>query len=114
MNVKVYCVDASHPAKRERVFIAEFSKSDATWLPSAQRRSHPGIKWWFNEDHSVHREPDAGDFALTRVDMTCRYCKRPLTLRLGKLDAALTLIADAGREHVTLSELRAILDTSRK
>ena len=112
--VTVWCDDASHPARRARVFIGEFSRPNVMWQPTKGRR-HSGLKWWFNDDGTVHKEPGAGYFALTRVDMTCRYCKRrPLTLRLGKLDAALTLVADAGRDEVTLSELLSILDNSRK
>src|SRR5262249_31737805 len=113
-TITVWCDDASHPAKRERVFIAEFSKPNIVWMPKAQRRNHPGVKWWREDGGGLHVEPDAGEWRLTHYSMSCRQCGDSLTLRPGKLDAVMELTATAGRRDVTLAELRSILEMLRK
>jgi hypothetical protein len=113
--MKVWCDDdASHPAKRQRVFIAEFVKDGVLWLPQQRRAGHASVQRWRDDSGAIVGSPEAGQGALLHHTMECRYCKRPLTVRVGKLDAALDLAADAGRGDCTLSELRAILSTSQK
>jgi hypothetical protein len=121
-TVTVWCDDAAHPAERGRyvpetgrwwLFVAEFRRPNILWEPMPQRRAHPGVKWWVDEDGNRHTEPDAGKYATLRHQLACRYCKRPLTVRAGKFDAVLGMIADTGRKDVTLAELSVILQTSR-
>jgi len=113
-TITVWCENAGHPAQRERVFVAEFDKPNILWTPKPQRRNHPGVKWWQDEDGTAHVEPDAGQGALLHHTMACRFCKRPLTVRVGKLDAVLDMITGTGHADITMSELRAILETSRR
>jgi hypothetical protein len=116
-SVKVWCDDASHPAKRQRVFIAEFVKDGALWVPLQRRAGHASVQWWRDDSGALVESPGAGRGALLHHTMACRWwrCKkRPLTVRVGKLDAALDLVADGERGDCTLSELRAILRMSRR
>jgi hypothetical protein len=112
VSIVIWCDDASHPRKRSRVFVAEFTKPNIMWAPMPQKRRTPGVKWWSDRGERAHVEPDAGENALLHHDLTCRYCKRPLTVRPGKMDAILDQIQAAGRVYVTMAELRAILNTS--
>jgi hypothetical protein len=114
--MKVWCDDASHPAKRERVFIAEFVKDGALWWPQQRKAGHASVQWWCDDSGAVVESPEAGQWAKLHHTMTCRYCnERPLTVRVGKLDAALGFAAnEGGRDFCTLSELRAILTMLRK
>jgi hypothetical protein len=115
MEITVWCDDASHPLKRERVFVAEFHKPNVIWMPKPQHhRRHPGVKWWAEDDGALHKEPDAGEWALNHYTMQCRYCKRPLTLRSGNLDVVMELATKTGLTELTLSEMRAIVQQSRK
>jgi hypothetical protein len=113
-EMEVWCDDASHPAKRPRVFIAEFLKDGALWWPQQRRAGHASVQWWRDDSGALVESPESGRWAQLHHTMGCRYCKRPLTVRVGKLDAALDHAADVGRHDCTLSELRAILRTSRK
>lgn len=109
-KLTVWCEDASHPLKRERVFLTEFVESDepGQWvrLTSSRRdireareaREVADDKWGLRQ----HRVPG------------CPFCKNPLTVRTGKLDAVFDMVAATGRADVTLSELRAILEQPRK
>lgn len=114
--MNVWCDDASHPAKRPHVFIAEFVKRGMLWLPQERRAGHASVQWWRDDSGALIESPEAGRGALLHHTMTCRYCERPrpLTVRVGKLDAALDLAANAGRGDCTLTELRAILRPPRK
>lgn len=113
--MNVWCDDASHPAKRPHVFIAEFVKRGMLWLPQERRAGHASVQWWRDDSGALVQSPEAGQGALLHHTMTCRYCKRPLTVRVGRLDATLDLVADdGGRGECTLAELREILRTSRK
>ena len=116
----MWCDDASHPANcgtagpngRRWIFVAEFLKPNVLWLAAKPQRR--GVKWWADErGNKLHTEPGAGEGAHTRHEMTCRYCKRPLTVRAGELDMALDLVAAARRTDVTLAELSVIFQTSR-
>jgi hypothetical protein len=113
--MKVWCDDASHRNKRPRVFVAEFEKDGFLWQPQEQTRAVSGLRWWHDDNGTIVQAPDAGQWGLLHHTMTCRICKaRPLTVRVGKLDAIFDLVAEAGRGDVTLSEVRAILETSRR
>jgi hypothetical protein len=116
MIITVWCDDASHPLKRERVFVAEFHKPGMIWMPKPQHhRRHKGISWWSDgEDVPLHKEPDAGEWALCHYSMQCRYCKDRVTLRTGTFDSVMELAARAGQPELTLSAVREIVATSRK
>jgi hypothetical protein len=99
------------------VFIAEFVKEGVLWVPQQRRAGHASVQWWRDDSGVLVESPEAGAWARLHHTMTCRYCTRPrpLTVRVGKFDAALDLVADhGGRGDCTLSELRAILGLSRK
>jgi hypothetical protein len=114
-SIKVWCDDPSHPAMRERVFIAEFHKPNVAWMPKPQHhRGHTGVKWWREDGGGLHKEPGGGEWSLTRCEMVCRFCKRPFVLRLGKLDAVLELANKIGRDELTLRQIRAILEKSKE
>jgi hypothetical protein len=119
VSITVWCDSGLHPANRGTagpdghrwVFVAEFFKPNILWLAAKPQRR--GVKWWADErSNNLHPAPGASQGARTAHKMACRYCKRPLTVRAGKLDVAFDLIAAARRTDVTLAELSAILHTS--
>jgi hypothetical protein len=114
--VLIFCDDASHPAKHERVLVAEFRKDGMLWLPRPPRsRKRPGSQWWIEDGATFHVEPGAGEGALLHHTLTCHYCPdRPLTVRVGKIDAHLDAAEHVGRALVTMSELRAMMETAGK
>ena len=112
----IFCDDASHPAKHERVLVAEFRMDGGLWLPRPPRsRSRPGSQWWVEDGGKFHVEPGAGEGALLHHTLTCHCCSdHPLTVRVGKMDAQLDAAEHAGRALVTMSELRAMMETAGK
>jgi hypothetical protein len=114
--ITIYCDDASHPAKRPRVFVAEYVKPDvgqANWLVVEQRRrtprtTPPRVEWRGTPN-------DQGEFPFSaKQNPQCRWCKKPLDVRLGKFDAVMDALHHAGRVYVTMAELRALLGASGK
>jgi hypothetical protein len=123
-EMAVWCDDASHPLKRPRVFVGTFTRSTSGRLmvDNERRRTKGAAAVWLREDDLMgpvesdgarHGENVGRDeLDRLRVRLVCRRCKRPLTVRTGKFDAALDQLADVGRVYATMSELRAILGAS--
>lgn len=125
-DILVFCDDASHAAKRPRVFVSAFTRLTTGWLPvdNRRRRRKGAAAVWLRgdtlggpvgDDGSLHGAENVGgrnELDRLKTRLVCRRCDRPLVVRTGKLDAALDQLAELGREYATFSEIRAILKVS--
>jgi hypothetical protein len=127
-TILLFCDDASHKLTRPQVYVTTFTRGPLGWGHDSweqQGRMKPAATDWLDgeqlmgaaaPDRSWLHGSDPRDPAKAerlKVRLRCRSCRqRPVNVRAGKLDAALDQVADTGRESLTMSELRAILDLS--
>jgi hypothetical protein len=84
------------------------------WALDPQRRRNPRttpprVEWQSEKP----TETRAAQFSA-KHNPECRWCKKPLDIRLGKFDAYLDALRAVGRADVTMSELRALINASGK
>lgn len=123
-SILIWCDDASHPARRPQVFVAEYRRHrTGIWFPVPEKRRNGLQRWRDGVIVTADDLWDSGDLDeagnpimaySSKQNPECKWCKTPLHLSQGKFDAFMDAVHAAGRVEVRVSELHGVIDASRR